>query len=178
MTRRGSPDRFTVPVEPQRLVAEPLDQAERVRDQQDGLAAPPELAELVEALVREALVAHREHLVDEQTSGSTWMATAKPSRMYMPDEYVFTGASMKSFSSANSTISSKRLLDLPLRQAEHDAVDEDVLAPGDLRVEAGAELDQRRDPAVDRDLPGGRLRDAGDHLSIVLLPEPLRPMMP
>ena len=29
------------------------------------------------------------------TSGSTWMATAKPSRMYMPEEYVFTGASMK-----------------------------------------------------------------------------------
>ena len=42
------------------------------------------------------------------TSGSTWMATANPRRMYMPDEYVFTGASMKSSSSANSTISSKR----------------------------------------------------------------------
>ena len=38
--------------------------------------------------------------------------------------------------------------DLPLRQAEHDAVDEDVLAAGDLGMEAGAELDQRRDPAV------------------------------
>src|SRR5437867_2121356 len=43
-----------------------------------------------------------------RTSGSTWIATAKPSRMYMPDEYVFTGASMNSRSSANSTISSKR----------------------------------------------------------------------
>ena len=29
--------------------------------------------------------------------------------MYMPDEYVLTGESMKSSSSANSTISSKRL---------------------------------------------------------------------
>jgi hypothetical protein len=28
--------------------------------------------------------------------------------MYIPDEYVFTGASMNSWSSANSTISSKR----------------------------------------------------------------------
>jgi len=43
-----------------------------------------------------------------RTSGFTWTATANPRRMYMPDEYVFTGASMKSSSSANSTISSKR----------------------------------------------------------------------
>ena len=42
------------------------------------------------------------------TSGSTWMATAKPRRMYIPDEYVFTGASMNSSSSAKATISSKR----------------------------------------------------------------------
>ena len=28
------------------------------------------------------------------TSGSTWIATAKPRRMYIPDEYVLTGASM------------------------------------------------------------------------------------
>ena len=41
--------------------------------------------------------------------------------------------------------------DLLLRQAEHDAVDEDVLAPGDSGMEAGAELDQRGDAAVDRD---------------------------
>ena len=56
-------------VEPERLVAEPLDQAERVRDEQDRLAAPAELGELVEALVREALVADRQHLVDQQHVG-------------------------------------------------------------------------------------------------------------
>ena len=54
--------------------------------------------------------------------------------------------------------------DLALGQAEHDAVDEDVLAAGDLRVEAGAELDQRRDAAVDVHRAAGRLRDAGDEL--------------
>ena len=56
-------------VQPQRLVAEALDEAERVGDEQDRLAAPPELGELVEALVREALVADGEHLVDEQHVG-------------------------------------------------------------------------------------------------------------
>ena len=71
---------------------------------------------------------------------------------------------MNSRSSANSTISSKRSWISPLRQAEHDAVDEDVLPAGDLRMEAGAQLDQRRDPAVDLDRAAGRLGDAGDEL--------------
>ena len=53
-------------VHPQRLVAEALDQAERVRHEQDRLAAALELGELVEALVGEAFVADGEHLVDEE----------------------------------------------------------------------------------------------------------------
>ena len=71
---------------------------------------------------------------------------------------------MKSSSSANSTISSKRLRDLFLRQPEHDAVDEDVLAARDLGVKSGAELDQRGDPPADDELAGARLGDAGDQL--------------
>ena len=42
-------------IEPQRLVAESLDQPERMGDEQDRLAATLELGELVEALVGEAL---------------------------------------------------------------------------------------------------------------------------
>ena len=39
---------------------------------------------------------------------SAWMcaATANPSRMYIPDEYVRTGRSITVLSSANATISS------------------------------------------------------------------------
>ena len=54
--------------------------------------------------------------------------------------------------------------DLALGQAEHDAVDEDVLAAGDLRVEAGAELDQRRDAPVDAIRARWSAADAGDAL--------------
>ena len=53
-------------VHPQRLVAEALDQPERVRHEQDRLAAALELGELVQALVGEALVADGEHFVDEE----------------------------------------------------------------------------------------------------------------
>ena len=38
-------------------------------DDQDGLAAPPELADLVQALAGEGLVAHGQDLVDEQHVG-------------------------------------------------------------------------------------------------------------
>ena len=86
---------------------------------------------------------------------------------------------MNSRSSANSTISSKRCCDLALGQAEHDAVDEDVLAAGDLRMEAGAELDQRGDPAVAPcTVPVVGLVMPATSFSAVLLPDPLRPMTP
>ena len=65
----GRPGARAALVEPQRLVAEPLDQVQRVRDEQDRLAAPAELGELVEALVRERLVADRQHFVDQQHVG-------------------------------------------------------------------------------------------------------------
>ena len=69
--------------------------------------------------------------------------------------------------------------DFLLRQPEHDAVDEDVLAAGDLGMEAGAELDQRGDAAVDRRrVPVVGLVMPATSLSIVLLPEPLRPITP
>jgi hypothetical protein len=54
---------------------------------------------------------------------------------------------MKSPSSLNSTILGKRSSDLLLAHAEHGAVEADVLAAGELRVEARAELEQRRDAA-------------------------------
>src|SRR5918911_368345 len=41
-------------------------------------------------------------------SGSTWAATAKARRRYMPEEYRFTGVSMNCSTPANSTMSSKR----------------------------------------------------------------------
>ena len=65
-----------------------------------------------------------------------------------------------------------------LRQPEHDAVDEDVLAPGDLGVEAGAELDECRDPAVDATVPLVGLVIPATSFSSVLLPDPFLPITP
>ena len=79
-----------------------------MRHEQDRLAAAPELRELVEALVREALVADREHFVDEQHVRIDVDRDGESEPHVHADEYVLTGASMNSRSSAKSTISSKR----------------------------------------------------------------------
>jgi len=73
-------------VEPQRLVAEALDQRERVRDEENRPVAALELGELVETLVREALVADRQDLVDQQDVWIDVDRDGKPRRMYIPDE--------------------------------------------------------------------------------------------
>ena len=136
-------------IEPQRLVAEALDHAERVGDEQDGLAAALELRELVEALVREALVADGEHFVHQQHVGidvnrhreaEAHVHAGRIGLHRRVDEVLELGELDDLVEAAG---------DLALGEAEHDAVDEHVLAPGDLRVEPRAELDQRRDPSVD-----------------------------
>ena len=69
--------------------------------------------------------------------------------------------------------------DLGARHAEDGAVEIDVLAPGQLGMKAGADLEQAGDPAAQiatRPSVGSVMRDR--ILSSVILPAPLRPMMP
>ncbi len=63
--------------------------------------------------------------------------------------------------------------DLPAREAEHDAVDEDVLAARDLGMKSRAQFDERRHPAVDPHRAARRFRDAGDELQCRTLAGPV-----
>ena len=134
-------------VEPQRFVAESFDDAQRVRDEEDGLAAAPELGELVEALVGEAFVTDRQHLVDQQQVGIDVDGDGKAEphvhagRVGL-DRSIDEVLELGEFDNLVEAVG-----DFALGQAEHDAVDEYVLAAGDLGMEAGTELDQRRNPA-------------------------------
>ena len=66
-----------------------------------------------------------------------------------------------------------------LLHAQDRAVQEDVLAARQFRVEACADFEQAADAPVQVYLAGRRFRDAAERiLSSVLLPAPLRPMMP
>lgn len=47
---------------------------------------------------------------------------------------------------------------------EQRAVQVDILTPGQVGVKPGAEFEQGRNPAIDRDAPGGRFENARDEL--------------
>ena len=163
MTRFGIALRLRdAAVEPERLVAEPRHEIQRVRDQQHGAAAASEIGKLVEALVRERFVADREHFVDEQHVRIDVDRDGEPEahvharRIRLDrrvDELLELGETDDVVEAAG---------DLAAAQAEHHAVDVDVLASGDLRVEAGAELDERRHASVDAHGARRRLADAGN----------------
>jgi hypothetical protein len=75
----------------------------------------------------------------------------------MPVEYVRSGASMKSFQAGEGDDLVEVRLHLRVRAAEERAVEEDVLAAGELGFEAGAELEERRHrAAADRDAAARR----------------------
>ena len=133
-------------------------------DEQDGLAAPAEFRELVEALVREALVADGQHFVDEQHVGVDMDRDRKPEAHVHARRIGLHGRVDELAQLGELDDLVEPLLNLPFGEAEHDAVDEHVLAAGDFRMKAGAELDERRDAAVDAHDAAGRLRDAGDEL--------------
>ena len=149
-TRLGSPAPRTFPLSSQSASSQKRStRFERVRHQQNRLAAPLELAELVEALVREALVADREHFVDEQDIG------IDVNRHGKPEPHVHAGR-VRLDRRVDEFLQLGELDDLveppgdfALGQAEHDAVDEDVLAARDFRMKSGAQLDERRDAPFD-----------------------------
>ncbi len=112
------------------------------------------------------------------TSGLTLMATEKPRRMYMPEEYVLTGASMKFSSSAKRTISSNfrliSFLDRPSMMPLIKTFSRPLIsgwnpAPSSMRAEIFPSTLSR--PEVGLAIPA-------TSLSSVLLPEPFSPMTP
>ena len=109
------------------------------------------------------------------TSKSTWIAIEYASRTCIPDEKFFSFWSTKRSRPAKSKILVEPLLELALPEAEERAVDPDVVACGELRVEADAELDERRQPAVDSHRSGVLSVDPGEDLEERALAAAVRP---
>src|SRR5581483_3627379 len=99
------------------------------------LAAATELRKLVEALMRESSVADSEDFVDEQD------VRIDVNRHCKPKPHVHAGRvrlhrsidELAQLGEVHDVI--EAVLNFALRQAEHDAVDEDVLAAGNFRME-------------------------------------------
>ncbi len=151
-------------VEQHRLVAEPLDRARVVRDEDDRPAAALEVADLAEALLLERLVADGEHLVQQQHVGLDVHRDreAEPHvhpRRVRPHRHVGERLQLGE---------GDDLLQVPVDVLALEPVDGrvqvDVLDPGELGVEAGADLDQRADPPADGERAGRGREDPGEQL--------------
>ena len=166
-------------VQPDRLVAEPLDQVSEWVTSRIVLPRRRNSANLSRHLCVKPSSPTASTSSTSSTSGSTWIATANP-RPHVHAGRVGLHRRVDELAQLREVDDLvEAILDLALREPEHDAVDEDVLAAGDLRMKSGAELDQRGDAAVDlHACPHVGLVMPATSFSAVLLPDPLRPMTP
>ena len=143
---------------------EALDRVEVVAHEQDRAPLGGHVAHLAQALRLERGVADREHLVHEQDLGlevrrdgerQAQVHAARVALHRRVDEPLDLGE-------GDDLVELAR--DLRAAHAEDRAVEVDVLAPGELGMEAGAHLEQRADAAVDLGAAGGRLGDAREDL--------------
>src|SRR5579875_710722 len=148
-------------LEPDGVVAHVYHRAQRVRDDDDGLAVVLQVLEALQALALEGLVANRQHLVNEQDVGlhvdryreAEAHVHARGVVLHgLVDELAYAGE-------VHDIVES--LLELLLLQAEDRPVQKDVLATGQLGVEACAELEQGGHLASHGHRPFVRAEDAG-----------------
>jgi len=124
-------------IQPECLVAEPRHQIQRVRHKEDGAAAAAKFRKLVETLVRERLVAHRKHFVDEQDIG------IDVDRHCKTEAHVHAGRvglhrrvdKFVELRKPDDLVES--IGDLATTEAQHQSIDVDVLATRYLRVKSG-----------------------------------------
>ena len=137
-----------------------------------------ELEDAVDALALERFVADGEHLVEQQDVG------VDVDRDREPEAHVHAGG-VRPDRQVDEALELAELddlvepaVDLLLPQAVDRRAQVDVVATGEVVVEAGAELEQRADPAGNGEPARRRLEDAGEQPQQRGLPEPFLPMKP
>ena len=134
-----------------RALAEPLDLGRVVRDEDDRAAALLELEHLAEALPLERLVPDREHLV-EQKHVRVEVRRDREAEPHVHPRGVRAHRPVdRLLELGEGDDLVEALADLRALQPVDRAVQEDVLAAGEVGVEACTELEQRADPPADGD---------------------------
>ena len=149
-------------IEPHSAIAEIPHLIELMRDEDQRHAAILHLLNLGDAFLRKLFVADRQDLIDQQNLGIDVHGHGESE----PDVHarrVGLHRLIDEFADARELDDRvEALLDLALGKAEHDAVDDDVLAAGDLGMKPCAQFDQRGDATVDAHDAVGGLEDSRD----------------
>ena len=145
-----------------RPLAQPLHLGRVVRDEDDRAAALLELEDLAEALALERLVADGEDLVEQEDVGVEMRGDREAEPHVHPRGVGAHGPVDRLLELGEGDDLVEALADLSPLEPVDGAVEEDVLAAAEVGMEAGAELEQRADPAADVDPSRRRLDDPGD----------------
>ena len=161
--------------EEDRTLAEALDGLGVVRDEEDRAALVLERRDDAEALPLEVLVADGEDLVEEKDVGLEERGDREPEPHRHPARVGTDRPVDRVLDLGERDDLVEALANLGAPQALDRAVQEDVLASGEVGMEAGAELEQRADPALDLDGARGRLDDPRQHAQQRRLARPVAP---
>ena len=160
------------------LVTQCAHGAERVRHDHDRLAALLELGELLRALPLEALVADRQHLVDEEDVGID-VDCDREAQTHVHARRVVLDRRVDELGQAGEVHDFvEAVLELLLRHPEDRAVEVHVPRPDSSGWKPAPSSNSAEIlPCVEIEPRSGR-RIRAMHLSKVLLPEPFSPMSP
>ena len=139
-------------------------QAQIVADEQNGHALALHLQDAVEAFGLEVLVADGQNLIDDQDLGAHVDGDGEAqahvhARRIMLDRHIDVIAQ---FGEVQDVV--KKALGLLAAEAQHRGIEIDILAPGEVGVEARAQFQQGADAAMHPDFARGGLDNAGDQL--------------
>ena len=160
-------------VEHDRAIADLAHEVGRVGDEHDRASFALELADPFEALALEGLVADREHLVDEQQLGLDVHRDRESEPHVHPRRVVLHLRVDELLELGEGDDLVETAFEVVLRHAEERAVEEDVLAAGEILLETRAQLEEGRDPLDPRDRARGGREDARDALQQRRLPRPV-----
>ena len=135
-------------LEPDRALADPRDGAEVVADEEHRPPLLGELRHLSEAPALELGVADREHLVDDDDVGLDVRRDREGEAQVLAGRVALDGRLEQLLDAGELDDVVEAPADVRALQPEDGAVQEDVLAPVQLRMEAGSDLEQRTDAAA------------------------------
>ena len=144
--------------------AQRLDDGEVVRDEDDRPPVARHLAHLAQRLSLESRIAHRQHLVDEQDLGLEVGGHGKGQAHRHPAGVPLDRGVEEPLNLGELHDLIEPPADLCPSHPEDRAVEEDVLAPGQIGMEAGAHLEQRADATGHVGAPARGLGDPRDDL--------------
>ena len=153
-------------LEQHRARTESADRVHIVADDEDRRPLPPDLFHPVETAHLEGKIADRENLVHEEDFGVRGDGNREPEPHEHPRRVELDRGIDEFLDLGEIEDGVEALVDLLVRHSEDDSIDIDVLATGELRVEADADRDQRRHPSPHTDGPlrwPGHTREHPEH---------------